>query len=157
MEVKNDLNIIGIATVTVRDARGRFVCRTVQRNKINNYARKAYSQWVTGAAANTLGGALPYPRKIALGTGTGTITGNEVALFNETAGTRKATSYQRQTQDYYAEWNVNYTTSDPTGNFTEAGLFDELGKLWAQVLLTNANKQTGQTLTVNWKWLHQGN
>lgn len=153
---------IGIVTVTVRDARGRFVSRRVIRNKTTNYMRQAVAQWMCAAALNTgPQGVLP-PDRIALGTGsppsgqTGA-SALDTALWNETAGTRKVCSYRNVTMTYYAQFNVTYQGGDPNGTFTEAGLFDAAGNLWAHVILANIAKTAGSILTLQWKIQLVGN
>jgi hypothetical protein len=45
-------------------------------------------------------------------------------MFAEVFGTRKAFSYTSSMQAYVAQMTSNYGTTDPTGTFTEAGLWD---------------------------------
>ena len=154
------ITLIGEVTVTVRDKRGRFRSRRVYRNMLMNFARSAFAQWAAGQAANwsTAVGAIVPPSYIALGNGSGTITPNDTVLFAEVASTRKACSYRQVYQQYYALYNASYQTSDPTGTFTEAGLFDAAvgGNLWAHVAI-NVTKNPGETLTVQWKIFFKGN
>lgn len=143
----------GEVTVTVRDARGRFVSRRAFRNTVSNYLLTALAGWLAATQVNTpntgLTTVLP-PDRIALGTGTATPAPADTVLGSETTGTRKVCSIKQVYGSYYAQFITQYQTGDPRGNFTEAGLFDAAGNLWAHVLL-NLNLASGQIATVQWK------
>jgi len=84
---------------------------------------------VAGYLAQTpvvLANGLPsVPLYIALGNGTGTHGPTDLSLFAEVYGTRLRYSYESVYQAYTAQITENYTVSNPTGTFTEAGLFDQ--------------------------------
>lgn len=146
------ISLIGEVTVIVRDKRGRFVGRWTFRNTITNYARAALAQWLAAVSTNATGLGTPVlpPDRIALGTGSGTPGTTDAALFAETAGTRKICSIRQVYGSYYSQFIAQYQTSDPRGTFTEAGLFDAAGNLWAHVML-NLTLITGQIATIQWK------
>lgn len=160
-ELLDETRIEGYAIFTVRDLRGRFVSRRVVHNTLTNYARAAMAKWLAATMFNT-GVSLPGPDRIALGTGTGTTTPGDVALFAETAGTRKACAYRQTWTDYTAEFVTQYQSTDPAGTFTEEGLFDEASHLWAHLTMAGVTKGSvavppPQTLTVQHRILIKGN
>ncbi len=144
-------------TVTVRDARGRFVLRRTFHNTLTNYARATVAKWLVAVATNIGQGALLPPDRIALGTGTGTPAQTDTALWLETASTRKVNSSRQVVSGYYAQYLTQYQTTDPAGTFTESGLFDAAGNLWAHVSLGNVSKSATQVLTIQWKIQVKGN
>lgn len=150
MEVTELLGLEGTVTVTVRDRRGRFVRRRVIRNTLTNFLRATVAAWLTGRN-NTGQAPLGPPDRIALGTGVGTPAPTDIGLWTETAGTRKACAYVQVYQGYYAQYTTQYLSTDPAGTFTEAGLFDADGNLWAHVSLGSVSRAGNETLTVQWK------
>lgn len=111
--------------VTLQD--GTVVAST---NTETVFAVTTLVQWLSGVAnTQTNIGALPYPRYIGLGTGSGTPQSADVTLFAEAYGTRKIITSQIIAPasgmiGSTLEMSVPYQTTDPTGTFTEAGLFD---------------------------------
>ncbi|MDI3341836.1 MAG: hypothetical protein QJR03_15020 [Sphaerobacter sp.] len=153
--MRDALGLVGIVTVTVRDSAGRLVWRAEYRNTVTNYARQAIAAWLAGTA-NAGQTTAPPPSMTALGTGTGTPAPTDTALWAEAAGTRKTCAFVQTYQTYYAEWSTQYLTTDPAGTFTEAGLLDANGNLWAHVSMS-VSKTSSQTLTLDWKFYIQGN
>lgn len=153
IEQGEEVTIIGELELVLFDpATGRREVK-VYRNKVTNYLRSTLAKWLTGTPNySTVSGALLPPDRIALGTGTTTPQATDTAQ----PSTRKGYNYRQVFQSYYAQITVVYTTSDPTGQFNESGLFDAAGNLWCRVLI-DINKQAGQSLTATWKILVKGN
>lgn len=119
------------------------------------------AKWLAATMFN-VGTSLPGPDRIALGTGTGTTGPGDTALFAEVALTRKTCAYRDVITDYYAEFVTQYQSTDPAGTFTEEGLFDAAGNLWAHLTMAAVTKGSvavppPQTLTVQHRILIKGN
>lgn len=156
-QVEDAIRAVGGVLAIVRDRHGRFVRVYRIRNKTNNNARAIVTNWLAGTS-NITGspGAQPGPSQMQLGTGTGTPAPTDTGLFTATAGTLIAVSGVGTYQTFYAQY-TGFWSAPPANNYSEAGLFDAAGNLWAHVLLqTSANQpyipiSTGQTLTILWK------
>jgi hypothetical protein len=139
-EIKSDGQTLTIQwmILTVPDTTNPNVLTT-------NYACNTITNWLAGTQTTTTN---PPPNRIQLGTGTGILSVGDSALWTPTAGTSKTCSYIAISNNYNVQYSATYTGTDPTGNFTEAGLFDSSGNLWMHAVLTNGNKTTGRILGV---------
>lgn len=163
-QTQDDIHLQGGVTWIVRDAKGRFVRRGNIRNKTNNNALSALTQYAIGTP-NVAGysNQVPYPTQMQLGTGTGTPSAIDAGLFTATSGTLIAITNWSVYQTYYAQYTGYWSSTTPAGNYTEAVLLDKNNVCWAHVLLqTSANQpyipiQAGQTLTIIWKLQLIGN
>lgn len=141
------IGVHGIVTCTLRDAEtNEVISETVYDNIQTNYSRNALAQWITGTSTQTL---IP-PTQIQLGNGLGTVSGTDTALFSPIAGTLSACDSIQRVQTYYAQFIKTYNSTDPSGQYTEAGLLDTNGNLWGHVNI-NQFKSNQQTLTVQWQ------
>lgn len=140
---------IGIVRTATLDAKTLKVVRAKEyRNKINNYLLQTIVKWLTGTANSGQGALLP-PTQIQLGSGTGIPTASDTGLWSPIAGTLKTCDFIQPYQSYYGQYSVTYQTTDPSGNYTEIGLFDANGNLWAHVSV-NDNKSSSQLYSVQW-------
>ena len=81
--------------------------------------------WLAQTPVVLANGQPSLPLYIALGNGSGTHSNTDQSLFAEVYQTRLKFSYESVYQAYTAQISRNYTVSNPTGTFTEAGLFDQ--------------------------------
>ena len=94
-------------------------------NTATDWARNVLAQLImTVANGESTSTTQSRPLYIALGTGTGSASHTDLAMFQETYNTRKAISYTSAFQAFVAQFTTNYQTTDPNGTFTEAGLWD---------------------------------
>lgn len=121
---------------------------------VTNYARSTIANWLTGVKTTTSG--VP-PTKMQLGSGTGTLALADTALWTPTTGTLVQCPMIYASAQYNAQFSATYTSADPAGNYTEAGLFDSGGNLWFHAKLTNANKTDGQVLAILFQIAVNGN
>lgn len=142
--IHDTLVVKGIVTCTVLDGDGEVVRRTVYENMPMNYGLTGMCTWLTG-------GTITRPSQIELGTGTGTVAATDTALWSATANTLKTAQVQQVYNSNTAEWNATYNPGDPSGTFTEAGLFDTNSNLWAHVVIDESKDDT-QSLVVDWQW-----
>lgn len=141
------IGIHGRVTCTLIDAEtNEVVSGMVYENIQTNFSRNAFAQWVAGVS--TLG--LPPPTKIQLGNGIGTPSVADPALFAPISGTLYTCDSIQTVQTYYAQFIRTYTSTDPSGQYTEVGLFDAAGNLWGHVAI-NQFKSAQQLLTVQWQ------
>ena len=140
---------IGIVRTATIDAETLKVVQAREyRNKINNYLLQTIIKWLTGTANSGSGALLP-PTQIQLGNGTGTPTAADTGLWAPITGTLKTCDFIQPYQTYYGQYSLTYQTSDPSGNYTEVGLLDTSGKLWAHVSV-NDYKSASQLYSVQW-------
>lgn len=121
-----------------------------QKNKVMDYARSyLVSAMIAGDGSQTL----YFPSKMELGTGTGTPLGNDTDLWNPVAGTMKQCSNIQQYLTFYAQYVTTWLTTDPIQNtWTEIGLFDANGNLWAHSAITsNLTINSGEMLVAQWQ------
>lgn len=139
-----------------RDGRGRLLGAGQRANVVTNQALAALAQWAIGVT-NVGPGAVPFPTQMQLGTGTGTPSATDTGLFAPAAGTLVAITNFTVYQTFYAQFLAYWGSTTPAGNYTEAGLLDPNGVLWAHVLLQTSGSQpyiplqAGQTLNILWK------
>jgi hypothetical protein len=136
---------VGIVNITVTDADGNIVSEKTVHNTETNYMRQAVAQWLAGVS----NGIVVPPTVIGAGNGTGTPSPTDTSLWSPIAGTTRTVDSITLTRNYYAQFNINYQITDPTGNYTELGLFDSNGNMWAHVSI-NEYKDVGQMLSVQW-------
>jgi alpha-D-ribose 1-methylphosphonate 5-triphosphate synthase subunit PhnH len=153
---------VGHVRVTKTDkVTGEVVFDQVFKNQITNFARGQVAKMWTGIM-------VPTPNQIAVGTGAGTISANDTAMWAEISGSRLICDYAATWLTYYVQYSVTYdqataiaavTAQNPTGsiNLTEAGLFDSSGALWSHVQLNGVTHDNTTTLTIQWQVLQKGN
>jgi hypothetical protein len=121
----------------------------IQKNKVTNYARSYIVQAMTSGDGAV---GFYWPSEMELGTGTGTPAASDTALINPVVGTMKQCSNIQQYLTYYAQYIATWQSTDPiTGTWTEIGLFDANGNLWAHVVFTNSLViNSGEMLIAQW-------
>lgn len=110
------------------ESTGAIKRQWVEHNTITNWTRALLASFLMGTIVNIGSGSSiqpSLPTYIALGTGTGTASQNDQAMFAETYLTRKQYTYRDILQAYYAQTQVSYTSTDPNGTYTEVGIWDQ--------------------------------
>lgn len=114
---------------------------------------------IATAARMWLGELVPTPTKIVLGTGTPPppLTGpsfDDTALWNADPSTERTCDIRTTFLTFQTEFGVNYTQGELSGTvYTEAGLFDDAGNMWAHVVV-NIDQQPTETAVMLWKIQH---
>lgn len=128
-----------------------------QKNKVTDYARTYIVQMIL----NQVSYPLIVPSKMELGTGTSTQgpQGSDTDLWSPVAGTLKGVTTSQQYLTFYAQYICSWQTSDPiVGTWTEIGLKDANGNLWAHSQLTSALPvNVGEMLVGQWQVQIVGN
>lgn len=121
--------------------------RVLAKNKVTNYARAAIAQILSGAMSPPV-----LPSRAELGTGIGTPAGTDTDLWSPAVATLKSIAYAQQYLSYYAQYVTTWLTSDPIqGTWTEIGLKDAGGNLWAHAAITsNLTVNSGEMLVAQW-------
>lgn len=125
------------------------------KNTLTDYA-------VQAAAGLWVDKYVKTPSRIVLGTGQAPIgqtdpLPSDEALWTIDATTDRVCDVRDVFMAVYSEYGITYQTTelDPATTYTEAGLLDADGKLWAHVKL-NLTKTSTQTAVILWKVYHQG-
>ncbi len=131
-------------TVTVTDAiTGQILSTTTSHNEPLAYAFNTLSQWFSGTN-NTGYNALVPPTQIQLGNGTG-------STFTPVSGTLKDISYNNFVGGGQSQVVVQYTSTDPSGTFTQAQFRDTNGNAWfLDIFSADVTKTDTQNLTLQW-------
>lgn len=131
----------------VKDGTLKFKRTVKQHNKVTNYARSYIAQVLTGTATIPLA----FPAKMELGTGTGTPAATDPDLWSPVVGTLKSLSTIQVYLTYYAQYVCAWQSSDPiTGTWTEVGLKDVNGNLWAHGAMSAFTVNAGEMLVGQW-------
>lgn len=121
--------------------------KIVSTNKVTNYARSYLAQ----VLVNSVTYPLITPSAMQMGTGTGVPASTDVALWSATPATLKSCSTVQTYQNFYSQFITVWQSTDPIqGTWTEAGLFDVSGNLWAHVN-TNATVNAGEVFVAQWQ------
>lgn len=153
--MRDQATAIGYVQVVYLNESGDVVRTKTFKNRLTYYA-------VSSAARLWLGEYVPTPTRIVLGTGAPTppLTGpsvDDTALWTADATTERACDIRTTFLTFYTEFGVNYTQGELTGTvYTEAGLFDEDGNMWAHAII-EVDQQATETAVVLWKVQHVGN
>jgi hypothetical protein len=143
----SNFGFIGIIRAQKHDAEtGELVSDNTYYNTDTYFMRQAVAGWIAGTQTTT---TTPPPTQIGAGNGIGTPSPSDTALWSPIAGTQRACDSITITYGYYAQYNITYQTTDPAGAYTEVGLFDDAGNLWAHAAI-NEIKSSSQTLTIQW-------
>lgn len=133
MHLRSAPSLVGWLRVRIFSPRGSLVQEVAGRNKPTFYAMDALCSWLTGVAnTSAQAGAVLFPRYMALGNGSGTPSNGDLGLFSEVYGTRKLVASQVVQPPSgigivgnAALLTLTLQASDPSGTFTEAGVFDQ--------------------------------
>ncbi len=131
-----NLSITGQVTVTVTDAQGNVVSQGTKRNQVTNYAANAVAQWLCGVNNTGYNPTLP-PQYMELGTGSGTPSATDTNLFTPVSATNQHVSSAQvpSGSPNVAQFTAQYFgTANNAGSYTEAGLFDANGNLFAHLM-----------------------
>lgn len=124
-----------------------------QSNTVTNTAIQAVVSWLTGTG-NVGYNPVPFPRYIELGTGSGTVSPTDTALFTPVAATNTACSILQPvpSSPNEAEWIATFPTSTPVGTYSEAGLFTNSGAMFAHLAGLTINLSSTTTTSLQWVW-----
>lgn len=142
-----NIRFYGIVKAQVRDATtGTLIRETEYHNTDTYFMRASVAKWLAGTATTS---TLTPPSQIGAGTGFGTPSPSDTALFAPISGTQRNCDSISTALGYFAQYNLQYQTSDPNGPYSEVGLFDANNNLWAHASISEY-KASGQTLTIQW-------
>jgi len=132
------------------------------KNQLSNFARaQAANMWVGPTAANYVVPTVPSSIQIGTGAPIAPLTSvdpTDIALWAPMGGTGiKVLDFSTVWLNYTSQYSTTFNTGEAVGAWTEAGLFDTLGNMFAHVQLTGFSKLSGDTVTVQWNVLHIGN
>ena len=133
-----------------KDPRGNIISDTGWVSNIEtNYLGNSVAAWLAGRN-NTGYNPLSPPTMIELGTGTGTPAVTDTALFTPAASTLIQCSLVNVSAASTTQFIAQYFgTTNNAGTYTEAGIFDTAGNLWAHTLIS-ISISNGNTTTVTW-------
>lgn len=117
------------------------------KNTVTNFAR----QQIVAILTNSVSSIIP-PSKMELGTGSGTPSASDTALWSGSSGTLKACSSIQAYLTYYAQFICTWLSTDPiVGTWDECGLFDANNNLWAHSAITmGVSIAQGDALACQW-------
>lgn len=145
---------IGVVEVSYyRD--GKLTRRDTFKNRLTFHA-------VSSSARLWVGESVLTPSYIVLGTGTPPPplegpTPDDTALWAPDPTTQRNCDVKTTFLATTSEFGVNYDQGEIAGvKYTEAGLFDDAGNMWAHVMV-NIEQDETETAVVLWKILHVGN
>lgn len=116
---------------------------------------------VATSARLWLGESLPTPTKIVLGTGTPPPplegpTFDDTELWNPDPATERRCDIRTTFLTFQTEFGVNFRQGELTGTvYTEAGLFDDEGNMWAHAIV-NIDQAPTESAVLLWKIQHIG-
>lgn len=131
---------------------GKIIEQATEHNIVTNYALNYMAQILTNSVAVT-NEALVLPSYVELGIGTGTTSINDTDLFTPTTP-RTIQNFSimqvwlNTVAQYSSTWQSGLSTSV---TWSEAGLKDVNGNLWAHVVINPIVVNSGEILTVQWQ------
>lgn len=116
-------------------------------NTVTNFAR----QQIVSILTNSVSSIVP-PSEMQLGTGSGTPSPSDVNLWSPAIGTLKPCSAIGAYLTYYAQFICTWLSTDPIqGSWTEVGLKDANGNLWAHsAIMSDITIGDGDALSGQW-------
>ncbi|WP_456478108.1 hypothetical protein [Geoglobus ahangari] len=114
MQTADRLGLKGIAEIFVREAGGEW--KLVRR--VSNILTDDFLSRIMDTQTPSAYGYF------AVGDGSGTPSGSNTALFNETFRKAVSNTIKETQSDFYYKWECYITTTEYTGNISEFGLFD---------------------------------
>lgn len=158
MRCQNGLHLTGrVRVVTRRLADGVLLADTGWRaNQVTYYAANALAAWLTGTI-NRGPQAIHFPNYMELGTGSGTPSPSDTALFAGVSATSTPCSLVAvvsgtpDSSVWTAVWG-GPNAGNLAGTYSEIGLFDQDGHLWAHLAGLTLGINTTTTTTVQWQW-----
>ncbi|MCL8207182.1 MAG: hypothetical protein K6V97_03790 [Actinomycetia bacterium] len=156
--VKEALRVYGrVRVITRRVADGTVLTDTGWLpNQITYYAANALAAWLTGTINRGPQG-VHFPHYMELGTGSGTPSPSDTALFNGVSATSTPCSQLSVANDtpnspiWTAVWG-GANAGNIAGAYSEVGLFDADGHLWAHLAGLTIEVSTSTSTTVQWQW-----
>ena len=136
------------------DAAGQCVADSGWRaNTLCNPTAYGLVQWLTGTG-NIGYAPVPYPHYAMLGTGSGTTSATDTALFTPVSSTQVPAQLMGPSGSNAATatWTFVWGASYGPLNATEIGMFDQNGTLWSHIAGLTLNLNTTTTTTVLWEW-----
>lgn len=144
------LPLSGQVRITTVDASGNTVYDSGWvENQVTDYAASAIAKWLIGIG-NTGYASVPSPQYTELGTGTGTPSAIDTNLFAPVTATNQRCATFDNPSANVAQWTSQYFgTVNNAGSYTEEGLFDQNGNLWAH-LMEAVTITVGLSTTILW-------
>lgn len=117
------------------------------KNTVTNFAR----QQIVSILTNSVSSIIP-PSKMELGTGSGTPSASDTALWSPSAPTMKQCSSIQAYLTYYAQFITTWLSTDSIqGSWSEVGLFDSNNNLWAHSAIPlGVSISTGDAMACQW-------
>ena len=159
VRLRSRIPITGRVRVTQHDAiTGALVYDSGWRqNQVTNAATTALATWLTGRQPTQGQNALPPVTQIELGTGTGTAAATDTSLITPVPATLVPVTQAvvltgpPASPQWTAVWG-GPGQSAQAGTFTEAGLFNSQGTLFAHLTGLNVVVGTSTVTTLDWVW-----
>jgi hypothetical protein len=149
LNLKNEIGWHGDLTCTVQNKDGIFLRDYHFKNEATKYALSYIAATIANGWTAPTQTIVP-PSIIELGTGTGTPTPLDTGLWAPAPATINPCSIVQQYLGNYIQFVAGWQPTAPIqGVWTEAGLFDTAGNLWAHVSL-NITINAGEMLTAQW-------
>lgn len=148
--LQEGLVLSGRVRVQAHDAQGNLVWDGGWLpNKLTNYMANVLAQWLTGVNNTGYNPVLP-PLYVEAGTGSGTPAPTDTNLFTPVSATYGRTSIQDTPSNGVAEFvSQYYGDANNSGDYTEVGLFDANGNMFAHTMYS-FSIASGQTTTITW-------
>ena len=146
------ISISGQVRITTVDSQGNTVYDSGWvKNQVTDYAASALAKWLIGQNNTGQNPVLP-PQYMELGTGTGTPAPTDTNLFTPVTATSQRCATFTNPSAGIAQWTSQYFGPvNNAGNYTEEGLFDANGNLWAHLVEAVTITQ-GLATTIVWQW-----
>ena len=136
MYAQSTINVSGRLSLILTSEDGAQRAIELGSNTLCQPFLNALAAWSTGAN-NTGQNPTSPPVSFILGTGTGTPSVSDTALFIPQTGTQTTIS-TRTTSASTATYSINYTKGQLTGTFTEGGLLDSSNNLMSHLVFQSS-------------------
>lgn len=155
--VSSGLTVTGrVRIITRRLTDGRILQDQTVPNQITYYAANVLAAWFTGTI-NRGPQAIHFPNYMELGTGSGTPSPSDTALFNGVSATSTPCTQLAvvngtpNSPQWVAVWG-GANAGTIAGTYSEVGLFDADGHLFAHVAGLTIEVSTSTTTAIEWQW-----
>ena len=136
MYAQSTINVSGRLSLVLTSEDGAQHAIELGSNTLCQPFLNALSAWSTGAN-NTGQNPTSPPVSFILGTGTGTPSVSDAALFAPQTGTQTTIS-TRTASGSTTTYSINYTKGQLTGTFTEGGLQDNSNNLMSHLVFQSS-------------------
>ncbi len=156
LALRGTLQIGGQVTICTQDLAGHVLHTITVPNQITYHTANALAAWLTGTI-NRGPQALHGPSAMELGTGSGTPSASDTALFAGVSATYQpcteltTVSGTPDSPQWTAVWG-GPSAGNIAGTYTEIGLFDPNGALFAHLAGLSIQVTTVSTTAIQWQW-----